>query len=197
MLRNETTTIPFFAHNFSGFDGHFLIKNIPDDSRIKRVNMLPLNSEKFRTLSINNFLFLDSMAFLNASLDTLVVNLSHNYNFPILSQIEHDDKKKQLLCRKGVFPYEYITSVDILKEENLPSRENFYSKLSNSHISEEDYSHAQKVFSTFKCSSIQEYSELYCQTDVILLAEVMLRFRNQMMQEVGLDVFRYIRLVKL
>ena len=44
-----------------------------------------------------------------------------------------------LLARKGVYPYDYVTSIDKLKETKLPPKEAFYSKLLNEEISDEDY----------------------------------------------------------
>ena len=57
-------------------------------------------------------------------------------------------------------------------EPKLPPKEAFYSKLSDAHISDEDYTHAQKVWATFGCKTLGDYSDLYCRTDVLLLADV-------------------------
>ena len=61
-----------------------------------------------------------------------------------------DLDKFNLLLRKGVYPYEYMDSWKIFKEEPLPDKESFYSELNNEHITDEDYAHAQKVWDTFK-----------------------------------------------
>jgi len=52
------------------------------------------------------------------------------------------DEKFQLVTRKGVFLYEYITSPEKLEERSLPPKERLYSKLTGSGISDEDYEHA-------------------------------------------------------
>ncbi|XP_067215244.1 uncharacterized protein [Linepithema humile] len=44
-----------------------------------------------------------------------------------------------------VFPYEYIDSVDKLRETCLPPRESFYSSLTGKTVSESDYAHATNV----------------------------------------------------
>ena len=47
----------------------------------------------------------------------------------------------------GVFPYEYLTSYDVLKEKSLPPIEAFSSYLGVGRtIAQEDYAHPQKVF---------------------------------------------------
>jgi hypothetical protein len=86
---------------------------------------------------------------------------------------------KNLLLRKGVFPYEWCQSWEQLKNTTeLPARELFYSNLTGEHVSETDYKHAQNVWKTFNICTMDEYCELYCKTDVALLAEAFISFRR-------------------
>ena len=55
-----------------------------------------------------NLVFIDSMQFMNSSLDALVQNLSDN-DFKILSQ-EFIVEILRLVKQKGVYPYEYMDS---------------------------------------------------------------------------------------
>jgi hypothetical protein len=52
----------------------------------------------------------------------------------------------QKILRKGVYPYEYVDSFDKFNETSLPAKEHFYSTLTDSHISEEDYEHAKWIW---------------------------------------------------
>ena len=45
--------------------------------------------------------------------------------------------------RKGVYPYDYVDSVDKLLETALPLKEAFYSKLNDEETTNEDYEHAK------------------------------------------------------
>jgi hypothetical protein len=76
----------------------------------------------------------------------------------------------------------------------LPPREAFYSSLSEETISADDYLFARKVWKVFKCKNLLEYTELYCEIDTILLAEIFQRFRLDMIKFSGLDPARYISL---
>ena len=65
------------------------------------------------------------------------------------------------------------------KEESLPDKESFYSELNNEHITDEDYEHAQKVWSTFNIKNLGEYHDLYVQSDTLLLVGVFENFRDK------------------
>ena len=65
-------------------------------------------------------------------------------NFDNLN-VGHNDEQFRLLLRKGVYPYEHMTSWDKFKETKLPPKEGFHSNLNMSDISEYDYKHAQRV----------------------------------------------------
>ena len=67
------------------------------------------------------------------------------------------------------------------KEESLPDKESFYSKLNNEHITDEDYAHAQKVWDTFKIKN------LFAQSDTALLADVFENFRDKCIEIYELD----------
>ena len=69
--------------------------------------------------------------------------------------------KADVLLRKGVYPYEYIDSLDKFIETQLPPIDKFYSKLTNEKIKQEDYNHAQKVWNEFNCKTLGDYHDLY------------------------------------
>ena len=54
------------------------------------------------------------------------------------------------LLKKGVYPHEYMDSMDRFNEKELPSSDKSYSKLQLKHISEKDYKHAKKVWDDLK-----------------------------------------------
>ena len=65
------------------------------------------------------------------------------------------------------------------KEESLPDKESFYSELNKKHITDEDYEHAQKIWSTVNIKNLGEYHDLYVQSDTLLLAGVFENFRDK------------------
>ena len=57
----------------------------------------------------------------------------------------NDNEKFILLLRKGIYPYEYIDNWNKFDETLLPSKEEFYSNLNMSIISDKEYDHANKI----------------------------------------------------
>ena len=92
-----------------------------------------------------------------------------------------------LLFRKGVYPYEYMTSWDKFTETQLAPKEAFHSSLNMSDISECDYKHAQKAWRAFNLKNLDEYHDLCLKTDVILLANVFEAFRDTCLEYYQLD----------
>ena len=94
-----------------------------------------------------------------SEIDKKIMQIEKSHNMYQLCN--KDLNKFALLVRKGIDPYEYMDSWKRLKEESLPVKESFYSELNNEHITDEDYTHAQKVCDTFKIKNLGEYHDLY------------------------------------
>ena len=77
-----------------------------------------------------------------------------------------------LLLRKGVYPYEYMNNMSKFNEKELPTIDNFYSKLISSGISTKDYAHAKKVWQFFILKDLGGYHDLYVRSDVAQLSDV-------------------------
>ena len=95
-----------------------------------------------------NLVFIDSMQFMNSSLDKLVKNLSNEDSKYLVG--EFGSENLELLKQKGDYPYEYMNSFERFNEEKMPAGNYFYSsamnekigddgKISDGHISVKDY----------------------------------------------------------
>ena len=186
-LNPKTTAIPMVFHNLRRYDSHLLMQAISVEGGI---GCIPNNTEKYISFSLRQLCFIDSAQFLLASLDKLVT-ANPPEAFRITAQHEPNRERRELLMRKGVYPYEYMDTWDRFTEPKLPPKEVFYSKLSDAHISDEDYAHAQKVWETFGCKTLGDYSDLYCRIDVLLLADVFETFRRTCQEQYGLDPAHY------
>ena len=196
--------LPVIFHNLQGYDAHLFIKQI---SKLEgKLDCIPSTDEKYisfsKTIKVGEYKdytgiicninfeirFLDSFKFLQTSLANLVSNLQ-----PVdFINTKHAFKSKtSLLTRKGVYPYDYVSSLDKLSEKQLPPKEEFYSKLNDENISEDDYLHAIRVWDTFECKTLRDYHGLYLKSDVLLLADVFENFRKTCLKHYKLDPAHY------
>ena len=136
-----------------------------------------------------NLVFIDSMLFMNSSLDSLVKNLPDN-DFKYLSE-EFSGEFLRLVKEKGVYSYEYMDSFKTFSVDKLPDRSNFFSSLQNEYISEKDYLKAADVWNVLKMSTMGDHHDLYLKTDVLLLGEVFEKFINTCLYYYGLDPCHY------
>ena len=186
--------IPVIFHNLKGYDAHIIL-NAVRSSKMK-ISCIPINMEKYMSFSLGALRFIDSLQFLNASLSKLVLNMDKNNLKFIKEYISNNyngdnQYKFSLLSQKGQYPYEYMQSFDQFHEKKLPNIKSFYSTLTKSNISEDDYDHAEKVWKTFNISNMGEYHDLYLASDVLLLADVFERFREMCLDYYTLDPCHY------
>lgn len=95
--------------------------------------------------------------------------------------------KLDLLLKKGIYPYDWMDSIEKFQETKLSPKESFFSKLNDSNVTDEDYEHAQKVWKEFGMETFRDYHNLYNKTDVLFLADVFEIFRNICLDNYELD----------
>ena len=138
------------------------------------MHAIPSNGQSFKQLSINSFDFRDSMGFLPGALSKIVEDLHvRRHNFPFLTQSRvvrgpdgswDKERFEMLLISKGIFPYERMRKIEDLARTALPSKDEFFSRLTNKGITDEEYQQAEKTFRLFQCKDMGEYMKLYCLT---------------------------------
>src|SRR5436190_4886506 len=179
--------IPIIFHNLSKYDAHFIIPQLGRDDG--KIDVLAQTNENFISFSKTHgkirLRFLDSYRFLPSSLMGLSKNMEKHDLIETCQLVPQD--KLDLVLRKGVFPYDYITSPLKFEETVLPPKESFYSKLQGTDISEDDYNHACKVWQELEMTILGEYSDFYVKLDITLLCDIMEKFRDTSFVSYGLD----------
>ena len=117
-----------------------------------------------------NIVFIDSMLFMNSSLDKLVKNLN---DFKYLSDVFKEEELK-LMKQKGIYPYEYMNSFKNFEEDKLPDKDCFLNSLI-----------------VFNIKNLGEYLDFYLKTDVLLLCDVFEKFIDVCLKDYGLDPCHY------
>ena len=90
-----------------------------------------------------------------------------------------------MVKQEGFYPYEYMSDFEKLKEK-LPSKEKFYSLLTGKKFSNKEYEHVLKVWNKFEMKMMKDYCNLYLKCNVLLLADLPEKFRNNNLRSYGL-----------
>ena len=129
---------PVIFHNLSGYDTHMFIKDLAEtDGEISCIAKTEENYVSFtKTIVVDTFekegkqvdvkrdiRFIDSFRFMSSSLAELASNLTIHENLEMF----FEGRKCELLKRKGVYPYDYMDTLERLDETSLPPIEQFHS----------------------------------------------------------------------
>ena len=124
--------LPVIFHNLRGYDRHLIFREMSKFNF--SVSIIRKGLENYMNFTLNNnIVFIDSMLFLNSSLDKLIKKLS-NENFKYLSA-ELSDLELELVKQKGVYPFKYMNSFKKFKESKLPNIDIFLNSLKNCGVS--------------------------------------------------------------
>ena len=207
---NRYFKIPVFFHNMKNYDGHLIIQNAEKLSNKQKIDVIAQNSEKFINIGFDSLSVKDSFSFITASLDKLVSmtkydntdgkerskwvlreNWQSNFRYSSKNDIIKTEKCLDLLTEKGVYPYDYMNAFDKFNDEHLPSKEQFYSRLTEEDITNDDYNKVKQIWKHFGIKNMGEYHDLYLKTDVLLLTDVFENFRDMCLSYYGLDPVYY------
>ena len=104
-----TKNVPVIFHNLKGYDSHLIFNEL--DKFDWKINVIPNGLEKYMAFCDS----IDSMQFMNSSLDKRVINFSDE-DFKYLVE-EFVSKNLELLKQKGAYPYEYVNSFESFNEK--------------------------------------------------------------------------------
>ena len=96
-------------------------KNKKGKEQPLKINAIPNNIEKYMAFMLGNHLnFIDSFQLMSSSLDKLVSNLPKE-DLKYTSE-EFTGKKISLMSQKGVYPYDYMDSLENSTKRNYQLR---------------------------------------------------------------------------
>ena len=98
-----------------GYDSHLIFNELKNFN--VKIDIISNRLEKYMAFMINkNLVFINSMQFMNSSLEKLVKNLADD-DFKYLTQ-EFGSKNLELLKQKDAYTYEYMDSFKRFSEKN-------------------------------------------------------------------------------
>ena len=198
----KPTFTPVIFHNLSGYDAHLFVKNLGETEG--NIKCIPNNEEKYISFSKaivvddyekdgkkheikHEIRFLDSFKFMASSLNGLAGNLAKSDLSKFIQTKKEFGEKYELMTKKGIYPYDYMNGFEKFSEKKLPPKKDFYSKLNDCEVLDEEYERAQLIWKEFEIQNLGEYHDLYLKSDVLLLADVFEEFRNICLENYSLD----------
>ena len=194
-----TKKIPVIFHNLKGYDSHLIFSELHKFNL--KVDVIPNGLEKCMAFFLGrDLLFIDSMQFMNSSLDKLVKNLSDEDFKYLVKEVSYENL--EILKQKGAYPYEYMNSFKRFNKDKLCARKYFYSsakdkkiskvdKISDGHVSIEDFMVCERIWDKFKMKNMGDYHDHYFKKDVLLLADVFEKFTVTCLKYYELDPCHY------
>jgi hypothetical protein len=99
-----TGKIPVVLHNLRGYDSHLIMQGL-GKLKDRKITCIPNNTEKYISFSVGDLEFIDSLQFMNASLEGFVSNLAKEGDgkFHVLKKI-HRSRQSTVFVEKGSLP---------------------------------------------------------------------------------------------
>jgi hypothetical protein len=218
LLLSYKRFLPVYLHNLKGYDAHLFVNSLYKfGQRDCDVSCIPNNEERYisfsKVITVDHYTnkkgevkpvtfeirFLDTIGFMNSSIESLVNNLKKGCTtikdlrskFPNTSKYFTNDSQFNRMTQKGIYPYDYIDNFNRLNETKLPAIKEFSSKLNGTVCSPKEYERADQVWKEFQCEKFMDYHNLYLASDVLLLADVWASFRNTCFTNYKLDCTYY------
>ena len=126
MTKKLEIIVTIIFHNLRGYDSHLIFCEL--NKFDVKIDVIPNRLEKYMAFILNkNLVFIDSMQFMNSSLEKLVKNLTGD-DFKYLTK-EFGSKNLELLKQKGAYPFESMDSLKRFSEEKLRLIKNVFTAL--------------------------------------------------------------------
>ncbi|XP_053208508.1 uncharacterized protein LOC128392507 [Panonychus citri] len=183
--------IPVIFHNLKNFDGHIIIGALRSGMFKNPPRLIPHTMEKYIAFMLDDFIFLDSYSFLPASLDNLAQSVPDDIKKHFMTRVFPENTPFELLMKKACLPYEYFNSISDFDLDHLPSKEAFYSTLTDSHVTDEMYDHVTNIWNRFNCQTLKDFHNIYLKVDTSLLAAIFENFRRTSFRNFGIDPCHY------
>ena len=192
-IKNTKELIVLF-HNSNGYDNAYMIDIFSKIENI-RINCLSENNQRFKILKFKipgkkyNIKIIESLSFLQSDLNSLSKDLDNDLK--IITKNHFKDKFELINKKMENFPYNYINP-DNLNEKYLPTKKEFYNKLTMNEITDEEYENVKLFYKKMKFKNLREYVECYLISDIILLSDTFNNFRKIIFDEFELDCCKYV-----
>jgi hypothetical protein len=213
--------VKVLAHNMSKFDGHILLQAIArmrhDEEWKDRpvyqyrgkwlllkdlsFSMIKITKEHGKCFRFGPLTFVDSRSFLNASMEALIgsalIGNSPQQAFPSLCRLHPKavemPEKIPLLLRKIPFPYDMMRDRSFFEVPvEQVSVGDFCNTLRVEEGTEETLREFRHICSELGITTMGQYHDVYLQTDVLALRDIVEGFRSRHFDSFNIDPLHFV-----
>ena len=143
--------------------------------------------------------FVDTLQFMPSSLSALVKNVKKGglENLDVIKSGFHKlmpwfkeptIEQLKLFTKKHSFPFKFLSDKSKFEANvKVPGREEFTNDLTGEKISDKHWERVKEVINEFKLERFCDYTKFYCNSDVLLLAQVWVNYARTGYNSYGLD----------
>ena len=192
-IKNPKELVEFF-HNSKGYDNSYMIDIFSKIENIQ-ISCLAENKQTFKLLTIKipnkkyKIKIVDSLSFLQINLNLLSNDLENELK--VVTKQHFKEKFEMVNKKLENFPYNYLNPNN-LDEKILPEKKNFDNILTMKEITDKEYKKVKLFYEKMGFENLKEYLQCYLTSDITLLADVFLNFRNTIFNQFELDCCKYI-----
>ncbi|CAJ0829006.1 14386_t:CDS:2, partial [Entrophospora sp. SA101] len=188
--------IPVIIHNFRGYDSHLICQSVAKSAGVHQICVIAETFGQYKTMKVGQIKYMDSYQFMNSNKERCFGTLE-KHKITVKHYKNYTKEQIAMVCQKGIYPYEYIDSLERFLKTELPPIEKFNSKLGRKIPQKEYDEQAQNIWKTFGCKNLGDYHYLYLKTDVLLLSDIWNTFCKNSMKQYKLDPSHYVSTVSL
>jgi len=201
MLRAVPKSVPLFSHNGQKYDNILILRSM-HRLGLGSLRVLQKGSlENFLYIRVNtagglSYEFKDSFRLHSASLSNIINSLPQT----IVDQVDDyfGPEFAKYAKKKNFFPYSYCKSEQELRDcVQPPPQEAFFSQLSGSTLTDEEYSLFLETWNSLKCRNLMQYLIFYLHVDTVLLGIFMNYYQQIVFDQFKLGLFHHLSLPQL
>ncbi|EGZ17311.1 hypothetical protein PHYSODRAFT_500456 [Phytophthora sojae] len=181
-LKQQLDQVPVFGFNSGRYDINLIKKDlfaVIGTDNIKSV----IKNPSYMCIATSNMKMLDISNYVPAGTSY------ENYLTTYLGGCKCDDKIRCVYgLGKGLFPYEYITSFNVLNQTTLPPKSAFDSKLRGTSITDDDYERVKFVWEYYEMKSMKDLLIWYNNLDVVPFIKA-INAQRELFKSFNLDMF--------
>lgn len=183
LLASKQRNLSVFFHNGSKYDNNLLLQHLNFSKFDEHTWSASMIGQKLKLISTNRLEIRDSYALLPEKLSKLAESLTPETSHFQNKYLPYADNHL-----KGLYPYQWMTSIKKFDQVDFPGYESFRNDLGET-CTLDEYKSAREFYEK-RCSTFKDYHFYYLVKDALILLDVLQYYRSLLLETTKLDLIR-------